>query len=215
MAVVEMSITRALTELTLLDARIRSTISASNFSTYKKASSPKVLNGRKTVEEFKAEAKASYQSINDLIKRREQIKSLIVASNAVTKVTIGGIEYTVAGAIETKNSIEYKKILLAEMKRSLQMANSKVQMANDKMEADIMTMNNTYLSADKTKGGDIPDSMKAMNDTYRKDNITELIDPLDIENEIKNLEEFITTFEAECDFTLSEINAVTKIKVED
>ena len=42
----------------------------------------------------------------DLIKRRDAITKAIVASNAVTEVTINGETMTVASAIELKTSIE-------------------------------------------------------------------------------------------------------------
>ena len=56
-------------------------------------------------EEFKKRTTSDFQSLNDLIKRRNQVKNAIVSSNAVTKVTVGGQTMTVAEAIEYKTII--------------------------------------------------------------------------------------------------------------
>ena len=50
-----------------------------------------------------------------MIKRRNQIKSAIIASNAVTMVEVAGVRMTVAEAIDKKSSIGYEKELLARL----------------------------------------------------------------------------------------------------
>lgn len=207
----QMTITRALNELSLLDSRISRAISEAQFSTYKKASSKNVLNGRKTVEEFQKDAKASYQSVVDLIERRKKIKELVVASNAVTKVMVGSVEYTVASAIERKASIQHDKQLLSKLIASLSNSVQYTEKANDKLEAEINNMNLAYMSKENA----VSETMLKMNQEYREQNQTVIIDPLNLTTLIDKLRYEIEEFESNVDFALSEINAVTKIEVQD
>lgn len=97
----KMTIHKALCELKTLDARITKSIGETEYVFANKHSNDKV-NGM-TVAAYCDEIKSGYQRVTDLIKRRDAIKRAVVLSNAVTKVTVGGKEYTVAEAIEMKN----------------------------------------------------------------------------------------------------------------
>lgn len=207
----QMTITRALAELTLLDSRISRAISDAMLVTSKKNSAKNVLNGRKTVEEFNKEAKATYQSIQDLIERRKQIKELIVESNARTKVSIGGKEYTVASAIERKASIGYEKSLLGKLVNSLSQCERKVEDDNQRVENEINQMNLAYMSKDNS----VSDTMLKMNTEYREQNQSILIDPLNLKETIDKLRKEIEDFESEVDFSLSESNSITRIEIAD
>ncbi|MCP4369761.1 MAG: hypothetical protein GY797_16855, partial [Deltaproteobacteria bacterium] len=110
----EMTISRALAELKLLDKRIRGTIEKGTFAGL--AQGKKSITGYETNDEFIKTAKSSIQSAQDLIKRRQAIKSAIVNSNAKTEVTIADKKMSVAEAIERKSSIEYEKLLLQKLK---------------------------------------------------------------------------------------------------
>ena len=211
MATTKMSITRALNELTLLESRISRAISESVFTTHKKASSKNVLNGRKTVEEFSQEAKASLQSVQALIERRKQIKELIVASNAVTKVTVGAKEYTVASAIERKTSIQLDKMLLNKLVSSFANSMSSVERANEKLENEISMLNTTYMAKENA----MSETMLKMNQEYREQNETTLVDPLNIQKLIETMKNDIEEFENEVDFVLSESNSTHFIDIED
>ena len=207
----QMSITRALNELSLLDSRISRAISEAQFSTYKKGSAKNVLNGRKTVEEFAKETKAKHQSIVDLIERRKKIKELIVMSNAVTKVTVGDVEYTVASAIERKYSIQHDKMLLNKLISSFASSSTKVEQENQRVENEINSMNLTYMSKENA----VSDAMLKMNQEYREQNQSQIVDPLNLQALIDKLRTEIEDFENNVDFALSESNAVTKIEVQD
>src|SRR5690625_647698 len=111
----EMTITKALSELKLLDKRINRKIEDAVFISFKKGELGKLPNGLDE-KEFGKNVEADYNSIADLIKRRNKIKASIVKSNAETVVNISGKDYTVAEAIERKNSIEYEIALLKKLK---------------------------------------------------------------------------------------------------
>ena len=101
----KISITEALNELKLYDSKILKAITNAKLVGAAKKFSDKVGVFKK--EDFEDRAKASYQSVTDLIANRNALKSAIVKSNAITEVTVNGKTMTVAEAIERKNSIDY------------------------------------------------------------------------------------------------------------
>ncbi|HDK7314264.1 TPA: hypothetical protein PTV97_003400 [Clostridium botulinum] len=204
------SITRALAELKLLDSRINNKIGDVVFIADKKKSSKKI-NNTYTEDEFDNIVKAEYQSINDLITRRKSIKSKIVESNAKTMVDIAGEKMTVADAIERKSSIEYEKDLLDTMKRQLARINHRVTEANEKMEMNLDRQLEAMMNSDGKK----TDGMKKFSEEYREQNGYEVIDPLKLNKLIKQLEEKIENFEMNVDFVLSESNSKNTIEIPD
>ena len=129
----KMLVTKALNELKLLDERIRKEIMNSSFVATAKIVEKKVTPNC-TKDEFNAKAKATFQSINDLMDRRARIKAAVVASNAVTKLQINGTEMTVAEAIELKTSITYQVQLLNTMTAQLNNARKESVKNNLAME---------------------------------------------------------------------------------
>lgn len=207
----EISITRALKELTLLEKRITDSISNSTFVSYAKKSSVKILNTY-TRDDFNALAISNYDSINKLIDRRVEIKSKIVESNANTVVTIGGKEYTVASAIEAKTLIKFKKQLLSKLEQQYRNAVHIVSMENEKVDEKIYNMI-------KEAGSDDNQSKDLSEDSYitkyKNTNEYDLVNPIKIQEKIEVLKKEIEDFESEVDFVLSESNAITKITISD
>lgn len=207
----KISIHRALGELKLLDSRISKQIGAGAYIGLKKNSAKNEYKTGLTLEKFEAKAKASIQSVNDLIARRKAIKEAIVNSNATTIVTIGGKEMTIASAIERKTSIEYDRELLKALKKQYNFAISTVTKQNDTVESEISQKVDIMLGSEKTKNAEMVNSFS--ND-YREANGWKVIDPLGLLDIINNLEEEITTFEADVDVVLSESNATTFIEID-
>lgn len=198
------SVTRALVELKTLDKRIPQGIDRAVFVSYR-GQFQKPAEGVQN-------AAANYQSINDLIDRRRRIKSAIVASNATTKVTICGQEMTIAEAIEMKSSIAHKKRLRDALKRQYGSAVSDVSAVNDRVLRDMegklhRTGNGT---AEKEENKLSPEEFAK---SYMNINGVELFDPINASQLIEELDNFITNFEDEVDFILSEKNATTLITV--
>lgn len=209
MALTKITITRGLVELKLLDKRINDRITSVNFVG--------VIQGKKDIttkllrkDELEKEAKSGLQSIKDLIERRKKIKSLIVASNAETKVTISSKKYTVAEAIERKNSIEYEKELLRELRFQLEKAESEITRQNKKMEETLENLLGQQLMSEKKKTEDAEQFIKS----YKELNEYRIFDPISIRKSIKEIDEEIDMFLAEVDFTLSESNATTFIEID-
>lgn len=206
----KISITEALTELKLYDQKINKALSSASFVGSKKKSSDKVDNFK--LENFEANAKASYQSVSDLIENRARLKSAIVQSNAMTIVEIAGKKYTVAEAIERKNSIEYDKMLLRTMKSQWGEANIKVEKENNRVDTQVDKMLETFLGKDSEKKVSEAD-LNAISEPYRAKNEWELVDPLNLFAKIQAMEADIDAFEADVDVRLSISNSVTYIEV--
>lgn len=206
------SIHRGLGELKTLEKRINKEISSARFIGFKKNSATKEYNTGLVSEEFEAQAKSISDSIKDLINRKKKFKEAIVNSNAVTKVTIGTEEMTVASAIERKESIQYEKQLLQQMVSQYNQAITTVQKQNDKVENAIDDKISVMLGGENASKNS--DMVKTFGENYRKENGWDVIDPLGLKAIIDELDDSITTFENEVDVVLSESNATTFIEIE-
>lgn len=207
----KISITEALNELKLYDARITKAIDNAIFCGAAKKSADKVNFIKK--DDFPERAKACYQSATDLIANRNALKSAIVKSNAVTEVTINDKTMTVAEAIERKNSIDYDEMLLTEMKRQYASATDTVNKENRKVDNKVDELISTLVGKDSDKKL-TKDDQEAVERPYRDKNEWEFIDPLKLYDRIQALEADIDGFKSKCDIALSITNAVTFIEVD-
>lgn len=206
-----MSIHQALSELKLLDSRIERAISAGRYIGTKKLVESKVSQTRTTVKEFNERAKADLDSVRALIERRSAIKSKIVASNAVTKVTIGGIEYTVAEAIERKSSISYEDDLLRTLRYQFGKCVEEVESFNNRVEREVIAEVDRQNQREENWN---VEQIKKYTDLQHEMRKWEVIDPLNLEQTINELTESIEQFNHEVDFVLSTSNATTFIELD-
>ena len=207
----KISITEALNELKLYDSKITKAITNATLCGATKKSSDKVGVVKK--EDFEDRAKASYQSVTDLIANRNTLKSAVVKSNAVTEVTVVDKVMTVAEAIERKNSIEYDETLLNEMKRQYANATAAVNKENKKVDAKVDDLLTTLVGKDSDKKLNKEDQ-EAVEKPYREKNEFEFIDPLGLYEKIQALEADIDGFKSNVDTVLVLSNATTFIEVD-
>lgn len=206
----KMLVTQGLNELKLLDSRIEKETQKGNFITVAKTNESKV-NPNLTKEDFKQNAISTYQSIIDLIERRNSIKRAIVESNAKTIVTVAGIEMTVAAAIEMKTTIEYEYSLLTVLRNQYERAKSTMNMQNVNMEAKIDEYIKIMVGKDNTKVKQ--EDIDAMTKPIREANEYSMVDPLNIEEKIKMLSDKVERFKSEVDSVLQISNCVTWIEI--
>lgn len=200
------SVTRSLVEIKTVDGRIRKIIEQGLFMTYK----TKYKNTRHTEEEFKKSATADFQSMNDLIKRRDQIKNAIVLSNATTMVEIAGNKMTVSQAIEFKNTIAYKTEILASMKKQRQTVIIEVDAHRQRVQTKVDE--NVRIICGKDAKPDAA-TLKMVSDGIATGDPIDVYDPLNLDKVIDSMEREIEDFKANVDFVLSESNATTLIEV--
>ena len=207
----EISVARGLTELKTLDARIQNKIAGTVFIAGVKKSS-KQVNNVYSRETFADDVNSNYISITDLITRRKAVKTAIVGSNAITKVTIGNQEYTVADAIERKGSIELDKLLLRELERQFKSINAQVDRNNEIVEQTLNKLLETSIGSDKK---DTTSDTTGFSESYRNSNSFEIINPLKLQEKIETLRKEIEDFETDVDAVLTESNVLTKINTPD
>ena len=211
MTIEKMNVHKALCELKILDDRILKAITACKFVAVKKVASKMVDN--KSVDDYKATERANYERVQDLIARREAIKRAVVLSNAITKVTIGGVEYTIAEAIEMKNhGLDGKRKLRDSLSSTIRYVESNVEMVNQEAErkADAHVVG-------IAGGKDVKaEETKAIREGYLAGIVVEMVDPLPggAKEILKKLDDEINDFVVEVDAVLSTSNALTEITVE-
>lgn len=203
----QINIHEALAKIKLYDKKIESKIFDAEFITYGKTKDSKDVKGRNK-KNFIKKSKEDLQSITDMIKERNKIKNAIILSNANTKIIVANVEYTVAEAIELKNSIELKRILLDKLIEQNSSSITKVEKGNEKVSKDAFELTKKILEADA------PDEQKnEYVNSYKMNNELSVVEGIDIEDKIKELKDFIDNFESEVDFRLSASNAVTVIEI--
>ena len=207
-----MTVHKALCELKMLDKRINESIMSAEFCRANKHSNVKIDGG--TIAEYEAAAVSKYQSTMDMIIRRDAIKRAVVASNAVTEVTIGGNRYTVADVVELRrHGLSYRRTLLQAMTLQLKRVRSTIEQKNgEELTRAADKMVEVYYGR-QTDVKAITEEMKATREKFIEDNTYELLDPIRAENRIRELDREITAFETEVDSALSVSNAVTEITV--
>jgi len=203
----QISITKALVELKTIDSRISKAVEKLAPVCISKGDRSTNVNGM-SITEFGLMANSRLQSINALIKYRKTIKSQIVASNAVTMVNVGGVDMTVADAIERKNSIEYEQTLLKKLTNSFAGTTQMLTRANTKVEGDLQGL--LMSKGTEAKAVDIEEFTAS----FMKMNEHKLVDPIGVEKQIEKLDSDIDLFLTEVDVVLSESNAITKITTE-
>ena len=195
-----MTCTQALAELKLVDKRIEKKINNSTFVSFEGEFRKRNVNVNN--------ATSDYQSINDLIKRRTKIKAALIASNAITRVSINGEEMSVAEAIETKSTIKHKKRLLQELKSQYGSINNEIERENAKHRRNI---EDRYSKPTDDKKED--NNFTEISKKYMELNGVKIVDPIEIDTKIKELEAYIEGFETQVDYVLSVKNATTEIKI--
>lgn len=199
-----MSITQALAELKLLRKRLDNGLYSVQWTQVSTKMSP--VN----VDKFTTAAKASLQSYTDLYKRFVGLKTAIVRANAKTQVKVGSWEGSIADAIEYKRSIEFKKSLLDSMKEQLTQVRAHYDQEQARLNDRLERLLTSELGKDVRTN---PETITALTNTFRENNRVELVDPLDLASQIKQLEEEIDSFETNIDWVLSEANGRTMISV--
>ena len=205
----KMTVHKALAELKTLDDRINSEITGSVFVRANRHNNMKIFG--KTIPDFMADTESSYQSVKALINRRNAMKRAVVLSNAVTKVEIGGVEYTIAEAIEMNN---HGMENLVELRNCLREQYSSVKRMVESENGDKLVkacenyIQATFGTKEKINNPDIEMAQKA----YMTNNAYDIVTGLDIEKVIKELTDRIDTFKAEVDSALSVSNALTVIE---
>ena len=206
-----MTIHRALAELKLIDSKIEKAISVIEPTGVMQVN--KLVNNFYKKEDFENDAKSKFQSVIDLIERKNKIKSAIVTTNGITEVEISGIKMTIADAINFKSIIVFKKNLIATLIKKHNAVKSKFTIENEKIEK--IALENAKIMIGKEGDNKIKptdEDVKNIIEPFVKRNEFHLVDPLKVEELTEKLQKEVSDFEVEVDAVLSEVNAITIIE---
>ena len=143
----------------------------------------------------------------------DEIKLAIDKSNFETTVKIGDKEMTVLEALVKKSNIISDVDLLGCMKTQLQIAKAEFEKSMNENSAKVESIVHDQLTnKDVTKKADVE---KEACETVDKLYEVKMIDPLTLEDKIKELEKEIDEFQKNVDFVLSESNSRTYIEIPD
>ena len=203
----EYSITRALAELKVLEKRFYSGIDDLHLVAVKHGLILRRPYSSIKSDDFKKKAEEGDQSVRDIEERIALIKKKIAEVNSKTIVTIGSREMTIQEAlIEKATIIPLKEARLAKYKRLLTDARNQFDAAGMENEEKIQR--------------NIQDRKDVITEMQAREEIestrkVEMVDPLNLADKIKELEDEITDFKGNVDFALSEKNSTTYIQIED
>jgi uncharacterized FlaG/YvyC family protein len=207
------SITRALAELKLLKDRYNKEVYSSSLIAVKRGMKIRPPYTSFKEEDFVKTAGSQYQSIITLRRRMDKIKLAIDKSNFETIVKIGDKEMTVLEALVKKSNIDFDIALLDRMKTQLQTARAEFEKSINENNAKVESIVHDQLTnKDVAKKADVE---KEACETVDKLYEVKMIDPLALEDKIKELESEIEEFQKNVDFVLSESNSKTYIEIPD
>lgn len=206
-----MNIHQALVELKTLDKRIESAIQEGDWVVANKHSNGKISGI--DLKDWVENVQSRHQKVTSLIARTEAIKRAVVNSNAITKVTIAGKEYTLAEAIDMKNhGIERLRALVRRLNHDYTMAKVAADRANGaELERRADDYVRTMIGNTDVKG--MTEEIKRLRDEFIKAQTMELVDPIGVLKQIELLNEQINSFEVNVDSALSVSNALTTIEI--
>jgi len=213
----EMTIHQALREVKMLDKRISSKIV--DFEGIKAVVESASKIGSETKAEWDKRQVETYQSINDMITRRNKIKQLISLSNAQNEVTINSYwgankKMTVAAAIELQRyGMGYYDNLIATMKRNYRNAYSDYTNKNEQIDDEANDfVARSFANKDKQESSKVVDEARKL---YVEDHRVELRDPIGLLKKIEEMEKKSEELKAELDSALSVSNATVVINIDD
>lgn len=212
MTVETMNVHQALVELKTLDKRIEKAIREPDWVVANKHSNTKI--GGVELKDWVADTKAKFEKVMALIRRRDAIKRAVVNANAVTKVVVAGVEYTVAEAIDRKNhGVEYLKLLAQTIAKDYAAATRTAEAANgDTLDRRADDHVRIVVGNSDTKGATA--EIQKVRREFIEAQTTELVDPIGALKVVEKLDEEVTSFLMEVDAVLSTSNATTTITVE-
>lgn len=211
MAKEEISITRALKEVKLLDARInKAAQELVPVDLKQKKLGDVTVKSKQTIADFSRDAKSKYESFWGLIDRKNKIKAAISAVNSKAKVKIGKERLTIAEAIERKRNIQALELFLNNMKRHKMAIDRDVENNRASIDSQIETFMAQSVGKDRRNDKEDYDKIsKPILDA----NLFKVVDPLNVQQKIKELETQIENFTSEIDIVLSEVNSKTNITI--
>lgn len=205
-----MTIHEALSELKVLDRRFESKLSQTQFSAANKHSNTKI-NG-KSLADFVKASEENLQSMMDMLAYRKAIRNALSQSNAVTKITVAGKEYTIAEAIEMKKTgMNLYRALYSTISNSLVASQRAVDRNNEGLDAKADSyVASMYGARDKA---DVSEA-NVVREKYIEANTYEIVCMDNLTRKAADIICDVDAFFSEVDAKISVSNALTTITIE-
>lgn len=180
--------------------------------------------GSLTVEDMSKEITATWQKINDLVKRREQLNRAVMLANATTMITVPKFvdlasistdteQITLAGAIARK---KYYASVLMEFAQMIdgQIRSTEVRYAHDTNEyaRALKAQVNQQFNSESTQAAK---ARIEYEETLRPQYELVWLNPIDAKAKIRTVIETISKYLSEIDSLISNATETTEIEVED
>lgn len=203
----KITITRALVELKRQDEKAYNLVNQSQ-AFLAIGDAKRVANT--TLEDAEKRIQSDMDQVDAAIARGQAIRNAIHASNAVTKVTLGGKELTVAEAINLKKVTTLKQHHLSRLTQIRQGAVIQAARADEAVEAEI----NKRIQTLSGKDGKIAENeLELIRRNAEASGKATVVGLAKLDAKIKALSDEIEVIISELDFTLSESNARTEIEL--
>lgn len=207
----KMTVHQALCDVKLASNKIHSALNKLDAVRANRASAKRVNGIRQ--EDFDKNANETFQSICDIIRRSEAIKAAISKYNASHVITVAGKQYTVAEAIYMmQHGNEAKERLINQLQHQLHSAEIEIAQANGE-KLDTAAERNAQIQFGGEKSQKSADDYREFIKQYKEENQLILVDPLNVRDQIKNLQEEIDNFSAAVDAAIQTANATTEIEI--
>lgn len=205
----KLTLTRALSELKLLQKRYEKEVYALNLIAVKQGSKLRRPNSGIGLNDFEQSAVSSLQSVKSLYERIILIKTKIDEANATTVVNVAGKDMTIQQAIVEKKYILLKEELLEKLRGLKSSVNHDLEKADSEVRSSAESLRNSLAQSGNKKNEDIDDMVNKL----IKSEEASLVDPCSLDKEITTLERYIEDFKSNVDFALSEVNSKTEIEI--
>lgn len=209
MAEKTLSVYEALIEISRLNDKIEKFNSSSTMPLFLACAteSAKYIEGMEK-EKYINLLKSNYDSCRHLISNLSEYKAKVALSNALTTITVGGKEYTIAEAIQRKQNIDTEIRFLRMIETQLKDVNTKITAKNNSVKAGLTE----YLEKVKSETA-TPEEIDKLTNIYNEKNLFILVDPYGIVGTIDEKRQELETFLSDVDTKITASNCSTMITV--
>lgn len=206
------TLNEALAKIKLLNKKIADKTNKLKLTSYAPKNSETEKKSNKLKKDFIEKGKSDLQEIQDLIKNIKEIKGKLVIANATNYVTVAGVQYTIAEAIERKNSIVREIDLLQHISTDYHSDKRYVDGVNQQNQTRLDTRINTLLGNSDRK--DCKDLIDAITENAKKEEF-EVVNEDVVADLIDKMQEEINDFVSNIDVQLTIANSTVTIEIDD
>lgn len=205
------SLHRALAMRKMTKKRLLDAIENTKFITLATGQSKKTREGE-IIEEFEANASATYQRIIALVSNYGKLSRRIALANVGKTTEIIGGEPTVSDVMIQQQRDKFSERILEVFKTQYSSAKRNVDCSNESLSERIDKFLASMGGGEKNKLS--ADDVDKLSETFRRQNELRLVDPLKLIALIPEAEKKLEESKAEVDSLLDELNARIVIEID-